>query len=332
MPTTHKSVYDYCLNRANQGSSQVNKSTEMSSSSSATETLPVTPRPKATRAKKLEFVKDDSALTSYLNDIRKAKNLTLAEEQALASRIQSGDSSAINSLVEANLKFVVAVCRNYQYQGMPMGDLINEGNLGLIRAARRFDGSMNFKFISYAVWWIRQGILTALAEQSRVMNISAGKITVMHRIGKASQRLEQTLGRQPTMQEVAVHMEMTEKEVAECLQLATKPISLNRPAGSEEDGNLVEDGIPDLNAPGSDDAAMKTILGKNMESLLGTLDEREESVIRLYYGIGLPNTLTLNEISDRFDLTRERIRQIKEKALQKLRHPSRVKHLALFRG
>jgi RNA polymerase primary sigma factor len=302
----------------------------MTNSSSASKSTPAS-LPKPGRTKRLEFVKDDSALTSYLNDIKKAKNLTLAEEQVLAARIQSGDNTAINTLVEANLKFVVAVCRNYQYQGMPMGDLINEGNLGLIRAARRFDGSMNFKFISYAVWWIRQGILTALAEQSRVMNISAGKVTVMHRIGKASQKLEQTLGRQPTMGEVAEEMQITEKEVAECLHLASKPVSLKRPASGEEEGNL-EDCIPDTNTLGSDDAALKTILSKNMVSLLGTLDEREQQVIRLYYGIGTQTTLTLNEISDRFDLTRERIRQIKEKALQKLRHPSRVKHLALFRS
>jgi RNA polymerase primary sigma factor len=278
----------------------------------------------------LEFVRDESALTSYLSDIKKAKNLTLAEEQALAIRIQSGDNSAVNTLVEANLKFVVAVCRNYQYQGMPMGDLINEGNLGLIRAARRYDGSMNFKFISYAVWWIRQGILTALAEQSRVLNISPNKVGVIHKIGKASQKLEQALGRQPTMGEVADSMEISEKEVAECLQLASYPVSLNRPATSEEDGNM-EDCIPDTHAAPSDDAALKTMLAKNMEGLLETLDEREQQVIRHYYGIGLQSTLTLSEIADRFELTRERIRQIKEKALQKLRHPSRVKHLAFFR-
>jgi len=289
------------------------------------------PAIKPAKNKKLEFVRDDGALTSYLTEIKKAKSLTLKEEQALALRIQAGDRSAIKTLVEANLKFVVAVCRNYQYQGMPMGDLINEGNLGLIRAAHRFDGSMNFKFISYAVWWIRQGILTALAEQSRVMNISAGKVNIMHRIGKVSRKLEQSLGRQPNPGDISEFMQMPEKEVIECLQLGGHPVSLNQPAGKDEDGNL-ENCIPDVDAESSDDAALKSILRKSMESLLGTLDEREDMVLRLYYGIGVQSTLTLNEIADRFDVTRERVRQIKVKALQKLRHPSRVKQLAAFRG
>ncbi len=286
---------------------------------------------KAEKAKRVEFVRDDGALNAYLADIKGAKTLTLSEEQGLAIRIQHGDKKAMNTLVEANLKFVVAVCRNYQYQGLPMGDLINEGNLGLIRAAKRFDGSMNFKFISYAVWWIRQGILTALAEQSRVMNISAGKITVMHKIGKASRKLEQTLGRTPSMGEVSETMGMTEMEVSECLQLASSPLSLSRPAGGEEDGNL-EECLADTESPASDVPALKSLLTKNMTGLLNTLDEREAAVIKLYYGIGSQGTSTLSEIADRFDLTRERIRQIKEKALQKLRHPSRVKHLAPFRG
>lgn len=286
---------------------------------------------KPEKAKRVEFVRDDGALNAYLADIKGAKTLTLSEEQALAIRIQQGDKKAMNTLVEANLKFVVAVCRNYQYQGLPMGDLINEGNLGLIRAAKRFDGSMNFKFISYAVWWIRQGILTALAEQSRVMNISAGKITVMHKIGKASRKLEQTLGRTPSMGEVSETMGMTEMEVSECLQLAASPLSLSRPAGGEEDGNL-EECLADTESPAADEPALKSLLVKNMSGLLGTLDEREAAVIKLYYGIGSQGTSTLSEIADRFDLTRERIRQIKEKALQKMRHPSRVKHLAPFRG
>lgn len=307
----------------------------LSTRMSATDSLPKTPEEtaplKAVKSKKLEFVRDDGALTSYLTEIKKAKTLTLKEEQALALRIQSGDRSAIKILVEANLKFVVAVCRNYQYQGMPMGDLINEGNLGLIRAAHRFDGGMNFKFISYAVWWVRQGILTALAEQSRVMNISAGKVNIMHRIGKVSRKLEQSLGRQPTVADISEYMKLPEKEISECLQLAGHPVSLNQPAGKDEDGNL-ENCIPDTEAESADGAALKTILTKSMEGLLDTLDEREQMVLRLYYGIGVQNTLTLNEIADRFDVTRERVRQIKVKALQKLRHPSRIKQLTAFRG
>jgi RNA polymerase primary sigma factor len=307
------------------------QSTRMTVKESASMPSSATPTAKPAKAKKLEFVRDDGALTMYLTEIKRAKTLSLKEEQALAARIQSGDRSAIKTLVEANLKFVVAVCRNYQYQGMPMGDLINEGNLGLIRAAHRFDGSMNFKFISYAVWWVRQGILTALAEQSRVMNISAGKVNIMHRIGKVSRKLEQSLGRQPTPGDVAEYMQMPEKEIIECLQLAGHPVSLNSHAGKEDDANL-ETCIPDTEAPSADDAALKAILSRNMEGLLGTLDEREDKVLRLYYGIGVQSTLTLNEIADRFEVTRERIRQIKVKVLQKLRHPSRIKQLAAFRG
>jgi len=306
-------------------------STRMSAIDSLPKTSEETAPLKAVKSKNLEFVRDDGALTSYLTEIKKAKTLTLKEEQALALRIQSGDRSAIKILVEANLKFVVAVCRNYQYQGMPMGDLINEGNLGLIRAAHRFDGGMNFKFISYAVWWVRQGILTALAEQSRVMNISAGKVNIMHRIGKVSRKLEQSLGRQPTVADISGYMKLPEKEISECLQLAGHPVSLNQPAGKDEDGNL-ENCIPDTEAESADGAALKSILTKSMESLLDTLDEREQMVLRLYYGIGVQNTLTLNEIADRFEVTRERVRQIKVKALQKLRHPSRIKQLTAFRG
>jgi RNA polymerase primary sigma factor len=190
---------------------------------------------------------------------------------------------------------------------------------------------MNFKFISYAVWWVRQGILTALAEQSRVMNISAGKVNIMHRIGKVSRKLEQSLGRQPTVADISGYMKLPEKEISECLQLAGHPVSLNQPAGKDEDGNL-ENCIPDTEAESADGAALKSILTKSMESLLDTLDEREQMVLRLYYGIGVQNTLTLNEIADRFEVTRERVRQIKVKALQKLRHPSRIKQLTAFRG
>jgi RNA polymerase primary sigma factor len=277
------------------------------------------------RPKRDEIIKVDAALAAYMLDIKRAKTLTLAEEQALAIRIKGGDKQALNALVEANLKFVVSVCRNYQHQGMPLGDLINEGNLGLMRAAQRFDGSLNFKFISYAVWWIRQSILMALAEQSRVMNISPAKVGVIHRIGKASRKLEQKLGRQPSLSEVAEEMGLTEKEVAECLQLAATPISLNRPPRSEEEPNF-EEVIPDTNAVGPDEEALKSLFSKSMDGVLKTLDEREEQVLRLYFGIGTQGAMTLTEIAERLELTRERIRQIKEKGLGKLRHPTRSKH------
>src|SRR5690606_14415373 len=207
----------------------------------------------------------------------------------------------------------------------------NEGNLGLLRAAKRFDGSLQFKFISYAVWWIRQGILTALAEQSRIMKISAGKVGVIHKIGKASQRLEQRLGRPPRLDEVADEMKLTEMEVTESLQLASTPLSINKPVPGEADG-ILEDFLEDTESPGADKDAMHSLLKGNLNELLGTLDEREEQVLRLYYGIGRESSDTLEEIAQRFGLTRERVRQIKAKALERLRHPSRISRLNQYQG
>ena len=285
----------------------------------------------ARRSRSVQFVKDDDALSSYLNEIKGIKSLKLQEEKVLAARIQQGDKGALNSLVQANLKFVVAVCRNYQYQGLPLGDLINEGNLGLIRAAQRFDASLDFKFISYAVWWIRQGILTALAEQSRVLTISAGRVGMIHKIGKASRKLEQKLERPPTIEELSEAMGRSSKDITECLQLASSPLSLNAPCSGEEDGNL-EECLVDENGTSTDKSAKLFLLSGNLESLLGTLDEREERVLRLYFGINGATSYTLDEIAQRFDLTRERVRQIKERALQRLRHPSRISRLEPFKG
>jgi len=287
--------------------------------------------PKTRRSKGVEFVKDGDAVSAYLAEIRNTKNLTLAEEQALAVRIQKGDKQALNTLVEANLKFVVSVCRNYQYQGLPMGDLINEGNLGLMRAAQRFDGSMNFKFISYAVWWIRQGILTALAEQSRVLNISAGRIGIMHKISKANQRLEQRLGRQPQIGDLAAELDMTEMEITECLQLASTPVSLTSQPNGDNDGAM-EEYLKDETSPAADSGAMGFLLKENLAELLSTLEDREAEVLRMYYGVGSSTTYTLEEIAEKIGLTRERIRQIKEKALERLRHPSRIRKLAAFQN
>lgn len=285
---------------------------------------------KPRRSKGVEFLKDGGAVTSYLAEIKGKKTLTLAEEQALAARIQKGDKQALNALVEANLKFVVSVCRNYQYQGLPMGDLINEGNLGLMRAAQRFDASMNFKFISYAVWWIRQGILSALAEQSRILTISAGRTGIMHKIGKANQRLEQRLGRQPQLSEVAAEMGMGETEVTECLQLASSPLSLNSPAQGDPDGGNLEACLKDENAPETDRNAKHMLLESRLKDLIASLEEREQMVVKLYFGVGSPTSYTLEEIAMRLDLTRERVRQIKEKALGRLRHPSRINKLTAF--
>ena len=221
--------------KARKVGSQVNQATLPAAPASASGAA-VSQASKAGKPNRVEIVKNSESLSAYFSDIKGIKSLSIAEEQALAARIKTGDNKAIKTLVEANLKFVVAVCRNYRYQGMPMCDLISEGNLGLIRAARRFDGSMNFKFISYAVWWIRQGILSALAEQSRVLNVSTGKVGVIHKIGKTTEKLTKTFGRRPYMSEVADELGITQKEVDDCLYLARPPMSLSRPATG--DGEL----------------------------------------------------------------------------------------------
>jgi RNA polymerase primary sigma factor len=278
----------------------------------------------------LKFLGDDAGLAAYLREISTGKNLSLQEEAKLAVRIRAGDKEALNLLVQANLKFVVAVCRNYQYQGLPLGDLINEGNLGLIRAAKRFDETMNFKFISYAVWWIRQAILSALADQSRVINIPPSRVGTIHKMGKTSVKLEQKLGRAPTVTELSEAMGVTITEIHESLQLSSSPMSLDAPVKDGEDGRL-EDVLEDPNAESPDRSTMAYSLREEMKEILCTLDEREERVVRLYYGIGLETTYTLEEIAQRFNLTRERVRQIKEKALKRLRHPSRLQKLMRFK-
>jgi RNA polymerase primary sigma factor len=278
---------------------------------------------------KLRIKKSSDSLETYLDDIKKTRFLTLQEECDLGTRIQKGDKSAVNTLVEANLKFVVAVCRNYRHQGLSMGDLINEGNLGLIRAAHRFDASLNLRFISYAVWWIRQNILAALADQARILRISPVKVGVIQKIGKANQRLEQKLGRSPRMDEVAEELGLSELEIAECLQLSSPPLSISRP--SVDDGaDPLEERLEDKEAVRSDKDALLSLLGKNMAKVLATLDEQEENVIRLYYGIGREAAMSLDEIAVRYGVSGERIRQIKTKALERLRHPSRKERLDPF--
>ncbi len=279
----------------------------------------------------LRFLGDDAGLAAYLREIGQNTNLSLAREAELARAIRAGDKEALNTLVQANLKFVVAVCRNYQYQGLPLGDLINEGNLGLIRAAKRFDETMNFKFISYAVWWIRQAILSALADQSRVINIPPSRVGTIHKMGKTSVKLEQKLGRAPTVGELAEEMGVGIHEIHESLQLSSSPMSLDAPVKDGEDGRL-EDVLEDHNVESPDKSTMAFSLREEMKDILCSLDEREEKVVRLYYGIGLETTYTLEEIAQRFNLTRERVRQIKEKALKRLRHPSRIAKLARFKA
>jgi RNA polymerase primary sigma factor len=282
----------------------------------------------ATR-RNLDFIGNDDALSAYLREIKEHRSLTHEEEKALAARARTGDKKAINALVQANLKFVVAVCRNYQYQGLPLEDLINEGNLGLIRAAQRFDGTLDYKFISYAVWWIRQAILSALADQSRVMSIAPGRIGKMHRIGKAGNRLEQKLGRPPNMEELSREAGMPEQEIHQCLQLASPSLSLDA-ALPDEDNCRLADCLEDRTTERPDREATRRLMRGSLSQLLETLDDREREVIILYFGLNRDYSLTLEEIAQRFDLTRERVRQIKDKAMDRLRHPSRMRRIARF--
>jgi RNA polymerase primary sigma factor len=270
------------------------------------------------------------SLERYLRDIRKEATLSLAEEEALSVRIKQGDMRAVNILVQANLKFVVAVCRNYRNQGLPLGDLINEGNLGMLKAAKRFDGGMKFKFISYAVWWVRQAILTALAEQARVLRLSTGKVNMISSVGKAGHRLEQKLGRAPSMLEIGEELGMTELGVCECLQLSAAPVSLTKPIFQDGDAAM-EDLLEDRDGERPDAEIRRNLSGKNIAAVLNELEGREKEIIELYYGIGRECSDSLVDIGNRFGITRERVRQIKSQALKRLRLPARLERLSRFR-
>lgn len=267
-----------------------------------------------------EFVRDRNAVDTYCAEIKQYQSLTRKEEQALALEIQAGSKPAMRKLVEANLKFVLVVCRHYAGRGLPIGDLINEGNLGLMRAASRFDAGLEFKFISYAVWWIRQGILTALAEQSRVLNVPAGRVDAISKIGLATGRLEQRLGRSPSVEEVAAETGKTAEAVIACRRIAAAPLSLDAPTGVEGEASFGER-LEDENAEKTDRGAMLHLLGRSVEAELTRLGTRERLVIRMYFGIGSDASHTLTDIGLRLNLTRERVRQIKLKALLKLRTP-----------
>jgi RNA polymerase primary sigma factor len=287
---------------------------------------PIRPEPE----KPIRFIGDESGLSLYLREISRTKNLSLEEEANLAVKIRQGDRRALNKLINANLKFVVSVCRNYQNQGLPLTDLINEGNLGLIRAAKRFDETKNFKFISYAVWWIRQAILQSLAEQSRIINIPLNRVSAIHRISRAGTKLEQDLGRSVSPSELSMRLSIDESEIGECMQLSANPLSLESPLQSDEDGRL-GDMLKDENCEEPDEPVLRASLKQEVRSVLSTLAEREEEVVKLYFGIDGDTGYTLEEIGQRFNLTRERVRQIKEKAIKRLKHASRSKRLAPFK-
>ncbi len=261
---------------------------------------------------------DDSGLAIYLKEIGKSKTLKTAEECELARQIKAGDDDALQQLVKANLRFVVSVARNYQNQGLPLADLINEGNLGLIRAARRFDDKKNFKFISYAVWWIRQAILQALAEQSRIVKLPLNRVGTIHRIGKAQGALEQRFRRLPTFEEIALELEIPETEVVDTMRIGNTHMSLDAPVGGSEDGSMM-DIIADEFAETPEEIVGDENICYGVSKTLAKLTERERQVVQMYFGIGCGGSHTLEEIGQVFSMTRERARQIKEKAMTRLR-------------
>ena len=275
--------------------------------------------------------RESQSLDKYLQEIGRVELLDPEEEIELARRIKKGDQKALEKLTKANLRFVVSVAKQYQNQGLSLGDLINEGNLGLIKAAKRFDETRGFKFISYAVWWIRQSILQALAEQSRIVRLPLNRVGALNKIGKAFSTLEQEFEREPSASELAEELDMSLFEVADTLKISGRHLSMDAPLAQGEDNRLL-DVIQDERTPLPDHSLIKESLSKEVERALGTLTEREAEVIRLYFGLGREHSLTLEEIGEKFQLTRERVRQIKEKAIRRLRHASRSKQLRAYLG
>ena len=275
--------------------------------------------------------RESQSLDKYLQEIGKVELLTPEEEIDLARRIKKGDQKALEKLTKANLRFVVSVAKQYQNQGLSLGDLINEGNLGLIKAAKRFDETRGFKFISYAVWWIRQSILQALAEQSRIVRLPLNRVGALNKIGKAFSTLEQEFEREPSASELAEELDMSLFEVADTLKISGRHLSMDAPFQQGEDNRLL-DVIQDERTPLPDNELMRESLSKEVERALNTLTEREAEVLRLYFGLGREHSLTLEEIGEKFQLTRERVRQIKEKAIRRLRHTTRSKALRAYLG
>ncbi len=275
--------------------------------------------------------KTDQSLERYLQEISEVSLLSPSQEIELAKRIKKGDEEALERLTKANLRFVVSVAKQYQNQGLSLGDLINEGNLGLIKAASRFDETRGFKFISYAVWWIRQSILQALAEQSRVVRLPLNRVGALNKIGKALSALEQEFEREPSAFEIADKVEMSAFEVTDTLKISGKHVSLDAPFNQDEESRLL-DVLENEELPSPDNFLMSESLKIEVERALETLTDREAEVIKLYFGLGREHPLTLEEIGEMFKLTRERVRQIKEKAIKRLRHASRSRPLRSYLG
>ena len=272
---------------------------------------------------------EDRSLDLYLREIGETPLITAQDEVLLARRIREGDHIALEKLTKANLRFVVSVAKHYQNQGLSLADLINEGNIGLIKAAKRFDETRGFKFISYAVWWIRQAILQALAEQSRIVRLPLNRVGTLHKIGKISSSLEQEYGREPSPDEIARELELSTMEVSDTLKISNSHLSLDAPFSVSEDNSLM-DVLEDEFQPAPDEALLVESLKVEIERALDSLNPREAEVVNLYFGLTIEKALTLEEIGARFGLTRERVRQIKEKAIRRLRHASRSRSLKAY--
>jgi RNA polymerase primary sigma factor len=275
--------------------------------------------------------RESQSLDKYLQEIGKVDLLTADEEVILAKRIREGDQLALEKLTKANLRFVVSVAKQYQNQGLSLGDLINEGNLGLIKAAQRFDETRGFKFISYAVWWIRQSILQALAEQSRIVRLPLNRVGSLNKISKTFSELEQKFEREPSPEELAEVLEVTASEVVDTMKISGRHVSMDAPFVQGEENSLL-DVLENDGEDKPDDELMNDSLRKEVQRALSTLTQREADVISLYFGLNGEHAMTLEEIGEKFNLTRERVRQIKEKAIRRLRHTSRSKTLKPYLG
>ncbi|MFZ9942694.1 MAG: sigma-70 family RNA polymerase sigma factor [Bacteroidia bacterium] len=274
--------------------------------------------------------RDSASLEIYLQEIGREQMITPAEEPILAQRIREGDAAALDKLVRANLRFVVSVAKQYQNQGLSLLDLINEGNLGLIKAAKKFDETKGFKFISYAVWWIRQSILQALAEQARIVRLPLNKLGALNKIKKAFVQLEQKYEREPSAEELSEILEMTEEQVSDTLGVSGRAVSVDAPFDSKDDQSNLLDVLSNPNSPSADTDMLAESMQQDIIRSLNTLPSKESDVLKLFYGIGHSRAHTLEEISMKLDMTRERVRQIKDNGIKRLRHNSRSKLLRTY--
>lgn len=275
--------------------------------------------------------RDTPSLDKYLQEIGRVDLISPEEEVSLAKRIKSGDAEALRKLVNSNLRFVVSVAKQYQNQGMTLPDLINEGNLGLMKAAQRFDETRGFKFISYAVWWIRQAILQGLAEQARIVRLPVNKIGSINRINRAFAKLEQEFEREPNAQEIADTLKMAPEDVKDALKTNGRTLSMDAPINTEEDNNMY-DVLQSNETPSPDRNLINESLSYEIERALSTLSSREAKVLKLYFGLGMKHPYTLEEIGEELSLTRERVRQIKEKAIKRIQYTTRCRILKTYLG